>query len=222
MSIKLEDYQELLDGLPPEAVQVLHSSWVEATKSFSARGLDNYLKAASAINQLGKGAALVIAWLEEAPHVSKEIGEEVIVDLAQTAMNLTSKTSGSVIELILTTSTNRSTPSGRCAPVPELSAIHRYPDFARAARRAADAGQAGCAAGPADIGRVASLGDVGGACASHQLRRAGQLFRTEVERVSGDTAERAQRHAVRWMCSVASTRTFAPCGAAIFSPSHLG
>jgi nitric oxide reductase NorD protein len=105
MSIKLEDYQELLDGLPLEAVQVLHSSWVEATKSFSARGLDNYLKAASAINQLGKGAPLVIAWLEEAPHVSKEIGEEVIVDLAQTAMSLTSKTSGSVIELILSTST---------------------------------------------------------------------------------------------------------------------
>jgi len=105
MSIKLEDYQELLDGLPPEAVHVLHTSWMEATKSFSARGLDNYLKAASAINQLGRGSALVIAWLEEAPHVSKEIGEEVIVDLAQTAMNLTSKTSGSVIELILATST---------------------------------------------------------------------------------------------------------------------
>jgi len=105
MSIKLEDYQELLEGLPPGAMQVLHTSWMEATKSFSARGLDNYLKAASAINQLGRGAALVIAWLEEAPHVSKEIGEEVIVDLAQTAMNLTSKTSGSVIELILATST---------------------------------------------------------------------------------------------------------------------
>jgi hypothetical protein len=105
MSIKLEDYKELLEGLPQEAMQVLHSSWVEATKSFTARGLDNYLKAASAINQLGRGAALVIAWLEEAPHVSKEIGEEVIVDLAQTAMNLTSKTSGSVIELILATST---------------------------------------------------------------------------------------------------------------------
>ena len=104
MSLKLEDYQELLDGLPPEAVHVLHSSWTEATKAFSARGLDNYLKAASAINQLGRGEGLVIAWLEEAPHVGKEIGEEVIVDLAQTAMNLTSKTSGSVIELILATS----------------------------------------------------------------------------------------------------------------------
>ena len=105
MSLKLEDYKELLEDLPPEAVQVLHTSWVEATKAFSARGLDNYLKAASAINQLGRGEGLVIAWLEEAPHVSKEIGEEVIVDLAQTAMNLTSKTSGSVIELILATST---------------------------------------------------------------------------------------------------------------------
>ncbi len=104
MSIKLEDYQELLDGLPPEAVQVLHASWGEATKAFSSRGLDNYLKATSAINQLGRGAGLVIAWLEEAPQVSKEIGEEVIVDLAQTAMSLTSKTSGSVIELILATS----------------------------------------------------------------------------------------------------------------------
>ena len=104
MSIKLEDYQELLDGLPQEAVQVLHASWGEATKAFSSRGLDNYLKAASAINQLGRGAGLVIAWLEEAPQVSREIGEEVIVDLAQTAMSLTSKTSGSVIELILGTS----------------------------------------------------------------------------------------------------------------------
>ena len=104
MSIKLEDYQALLDGLPHEAVQVLHASGGEATKAFSSRGLDNYLKAASAINQLGRGSGLVIAWLEEAPQVSKEIGEEVIVDLAQTAMNLTSKTSASVIELMLATS----------------------------------------------------------------------------------------------------------------------
>jgi nitric oxide reductase activation protein len=104
MSINLEDYQELLDSLSPELQESLHASWHEAAKIFSARGLDNYLKGAAALKSLGKGDDLVATWIDHAPLVAKEIGEDVVPDLVQTALELASKTSGAVIELVLSTS----------------------------------------------------------------------------------------------------------------------
>lgn len=103
MSINLEDYQELLGSLSPELQESLHSAWHEATKVFSARGLDNYLKGAAALKTLGKGDDLIATWIDHAPLVAKEIGEDVVPDLVQTALELASKTSGSVIELVLST-----------------------------------------------------------------------------------------------------------------------
>ena len=49
MSINLEDYAELLEDLSPHSQEGLHATWHEATKVFSPRGLDNYLKGAAAI-----------------------------------------------------------------------------------------------------------------------------------------------------------------------------
>lgn len=103
MSINLEDYQELLESLSPELRVGLHALWPEAAKVFSARGLDNYLKGAAALKSLGKGDELVAIWIDHAPMVAKEIGEDAIPDLVQTALALASKTSGSVIELVLST-----------------------------------------------------------------------------------------------------------------------
>ena len=103
MAINLEDYQELLDSLSPALQESLHSAWHEAAKVFSARGLDNYLKGAAALKTLGKGDDLVATWIDHAPLVAKEIGEDVVPDLAQTALELASKTSGAVIELVLST-----------------------------------------------------------------------------------------------------------------------
>lgn len=103
MSIRLEDYQELLDSLSPQLLENLHSEWHEATKVFSARGLDNYLKGASALKSLGKGDSLVATWIDHAPLVAKEIGEDTVPDLVQNALAMASKTSGGVIELILST-----------------------------------------------------------------------------------------------------------------------
>ena len=104
MSINLDDYQELIESLSPELQDSLRSEWMEATKVFSARGLDNYLKGAAALKSLGKGDELVATWIDHAPLVAKEIGEDAIPDLAQLALALASKTSGSVIELVLSTS----------------------------------------------------------------------------------------------------------------------
>ena len=59
MSINLDDYKELLEDLEPESIELLKHAWPEAVKIFSARGLDNYLKGASAIRGLGRGRSLV-------------------------------------------------------------------------------------------------------------------------------------------------------------------
>jgi nitric oxide reductase NorD protein len=46
----------------------------------------------------------VETWIEEAPMVAKEVGEDVVADLATASLMLASKTSGAVIELLLATS----------------------------------------------------------------------------------------------------------------------
>jgi hypothetical protein len=101
MSFNLADYAELLEGLSPHSQQALQANWHEATKVFSPRGLDNYLKGAAAIRGLGRGDSLVETWIEEAPRVAKEVGEDVVADLATASLMLASKTSGAVIELLL-------------------------------------------------------------------------------------------------------------------------
>ncbi len=103
MSINLADYAETLEGLSPHTLEVLHAHWHDATKVFSPRGLDTYLKGAAAIRGLGRGDSLVEAWLENAPQVAKEVGEDVIGDLVTASLSLASRTSGSVIELLLGT-----------------------------------------------------------------------------------------------------------------------
>ncbi|MEO1767773.1 nitric oxide reductase activation protein NorD [Thiobacter aerophilum] len=103
MSVNLDDYKELVEELSTASQEALRATWVEATKIYSPRGLDNYLKGAVALKSLGRGCELVVAWLENAPLVAKEVGEDVVSDLATTALSLASKTSGAVIEMILAT-----------------------------------------------------------------------------------------------------------------------
>jgi hypothetical protein len=103
MSAHLNDHAEWIDQLEPESRVLLEGVWSDATKVFSARGLDNYVKGAAALRGLGRGVELVNAWIDSAPQVAKEIGEDVVGELATTALLLASKTSGSVIELVLAT-----------------------------------------------------------------------------------------------------------------------
>ena len=103
MSVHLQDYAEWTDTLEPASRDLLAHTWSDATKAFSARGLDNYVKGASALRGLGRGTGPVDAWIDSAPQVAKEVGEDVVSDLATTALTLASKTSGAVIELVLAT-----------------------------------------------------------------------------------------------------------------------
>ena len=103
MSVHLQDYAEWTDTLEPASLELLAHTWRDATKVFSARGLDNYVKGASALRGLGRGIGPVHAWIDSAPQVAKEVGEDVVSELATTALMLASKTSGAVIELVLAT-----------------------------------------------------------------------------------------------------------------------
>jgi len=97
MSVRLEDYQEQLAGLPPAAADVLRREWPEVTRVFSPLGLDRYVRGALALAQLGRGAELVETYLEEAPAVAQELGEDAAEALLGAAMKMASRTSGAVL-----------------------------------------------------------------------------------------------------------------------------
>jgi nitric oxide reductase NorD protein len=103
MAIQLEDYAELLESLSERCRESLNANWHEATRVLSPRGLDNYLKGVAAIRGLGRGDALVESWIEKVPMVAKEVGEDVVGELATCSLMLASKTSGAVIERLLAT-----------------------------------------------------------------------------------------------------------------------
>lgn len=103
MSLSLENHAELLEELGTHASEILQSSWYEAARVFSPQGLENYVQGARALKNLGRGGELVITFIQSAPSVAKEIGEDSVVDLLDAVMALASKTSGAVLEAIIAT-----------------------------------------------------------------------------------------------------------------------
>jgi len=101
MTLSLEHYTELLEDLGSHASEVLQSSWYEAARVFSAHGLENYVQGARSLKSLGRGSELVITFIESAPSIAKEIGEDSVVDLLDTVMALASKTSAAVLQSII-------------------------------------------------------------------------------------------------------------------------
>jgi nitric oxide reductase NorD protein len=103
MAIQLEEYQEILEDLPHDALEVLTASWHEAARVFSSRGLDNYLKGAVALHHLGRGEDLVVTYVQEMPEVARAIGEDVLPEVVNFLLGMASKTSGQVLALITAT-----------------------------------------------------------------------------------------------------------------------
>ncbi|WP_041359494.1 nitric oxide reductase activation protein NorD [Nitrobacter hamburgensis] len=103
MAIHLDEFQELLDELPGGAQELLRASWNEAARALSSRGLDNYLKGAVALHQLGRGEELVVSFIQSMPEVGRAIGEDVLPDLVNFLLGMASKTSGQVLALIAST-----------------------------------------------------------------------------------------------------------------------
>lgn len=103
MTIKLEDHADLLEELGEHASSMLHASWHEAARIFSPKGLEGYLIGAQRLKRLGKGQELVTTFIQSAPEIAREIGEGAVIELVQTVMMMASKTSGSILELVVGT-----------------------------------------------------------------------------------------------------------------------
>jgi nitric oxide reductase NorD protein len=69
----------------------------------SPAGLHDYLEGAKGLAKLGRGRDIVISYLEDMPAVVKECGEDIIRDVIEAAMKLSSMTSGEVIALMFGT-----------------------------------------------------------------------------------------------------------------------
>jgi hypothetical protein len=103
MSLHLADYEDTLDDLGGDAGDVLRATWQDAARVFSPRGLEAYLNGAAGLKSLGRGTDLVVSFIESAPQVAREIGEQAVSDLLSTAIKMYSKTSASVLALLFST-----------------------------------------------------------------------------------------------------------------------
>jgi len=104
MSVHLEDYQDLLEDLGPHAAEVMESAWKEASRAFSSHGLKvYYLEGARSLHSLNRGGELVVAFIQEAPGLAQELGEDAVHELLSASIKLFSKTSAAVITLLVST-----------------------------------------------------------------------------------------------------------------------
>ncbi len=103
MAIQLTEYQDLLEDLGEQAGEVLEATWHEAVRVFSPRGLQAYLEGAAGLKSLGRGTDLVISYIESAPLVAKEIGEQAVPELLSVGIKMYSRTSADVLALMFST-----------------------------------------------------------------------------------------------------------------------
>ena len=98
-----EDHAGLAGSLPEAARIALAQALPEARRRLSPHGLDTFLRGTGAMAQMGRGEGVILAWIETAPGIARDLGEDVLGDLAAEAMGYASRTSGAVIERILAT-----------------------------------------------------------------------------------------------------------------------
>lgn len=97
------DLRGALDQLGADLEEVVRASWQEAISVFSRRGLAAYLQGAKDLELLGRGTDLVASYLQSAPAVARELGEDAAAELLAAAIKMYSKTSAEVISLVFST-----------------------------------------------------------------------------------------------------------------------
>ncbi|MEW8430997.1 MAG: VWA domain-containing protein, partial [gamma proteobacterium symbiont of Ctena orbiculata] len=78
MTIDFSEYVTCLEEGDHEHTEALESSYHEAQRVMSPRGLQNYLEGMRAFCTLGRGQDLVLTYIQEMPGVAKEVGEDII------------------------------------------------------------------------------------------------------------------------------------------------
>ncbi len=101
---KLEDYSELLTALGPHARQLVQSTWLEATRSFSPSGLTRYLEGAREIATAGLGWSVVLAYLRETPAIARQVGETTAFRTIDVALTVYARTDARTGEQVFSSS----------------------------------------------------------------------------------------------------------------------
>jgi len=101
MSIDFSEYVSCLGADENEHRAALESSYHDAGRVMSPRGLQNYLEGMRAMCVLNRGHDLVMTYVEDMPAVAKEVGEDIIPDIVTGLMKLSSHTSGTVLTLTM-------------------------------------------------------------------------------------------------------------------------
>src|SRR4051794_12584778 len=91
------------DELPAAIRAAIDAAAVQAAKAFTPRGLASYHAAAASLVRLGRGERVPLAFVNAAPAVARELGEDALDDLVRESLRLASKTSGAVIERLIAT-----------------------------------------------------------------------------------------------------------------------
>src|SRR5258706_4583067 len=100
---KLDEYSELLTSLGPHARELLESSWLEASRSFTDKGLTRYLEGARELATAGLGWSVVLAYLRETPGVAREVGEEAAFVALDAALAVYAHTDARTAEQVFST-----------------------------------------------------------------------------------------------------------------------
>jgi nitric oxide reductase NorD protein len=100
---KLDDYSDILDSLGPHARELLQSSWIEASRSFTEKGLTRYLEGARELSTAGLGWSVVLAYLREIPAVAREADEDVAFATIDTALAVYAHTDARTAEQVFST-----------------------------------------------------------------------------------------------------------------------
>ncbi len=97
------DHADLPDRLPGPARAALARMLPQVRRKLSPRGLDSWLRGADALVQMGRGDGAIRAWIEAMPDVARDLGEDILAEMAAACFGFASRTSGGIIERILDT-----------------------------------------------------------------------------------------------------------------------
>lgn len=101
MSFDLQETKGALIASVPQLEGMIDSLIQEASHCMNEHSRENWLKSAQGIAYLGKGEQVVISYLEAVPQVVAKVDDEILDDILETIMKLSSVTSGEVISLVL-------------------------------------------------------------------------------------------------------------------------
>ncbi len=101
MSFDLQEIRASLIKSVPQLEDMFDSLIQEASHSMNEASRETWLENANAIAYLGKGQNVVVSYLESIPQVIALIDDDILDDIHENVMKLSSVTSGDVVALVL-------------------------------------------------------------------------------------------------------------------------